>query len=420
MAKEIVTDVSKFLKFAQGPTSTEPDFGRLLDREQLVAFVDKLAKHIGPEGRITKLDSLDSALSFIRLKALKNNPDDRRMQQAALISESIKAWKSTLRKEKLKRRVERMEKLSATPMTFDDANELLESEELWQHYLDCVEKVEEGEELSRESLKDCAAIIAAMLLFKSWQRPGAVINATLPEYHASKVVQGITVIRVKEHKTGVTGSAKLMLTGTDSSRLKAYVCLIRPQCDPNGLSEKLLVFPGAKCIKNLNYKLQTLGRKYGLNVPTATKMRKIGATSVALNVTGPKSTLVTRQLSHSIETDARFYQALESDQHAVAAFTTMETLRRGQAVQPEPQTDEGSPCSSKSIPTVGSSTNAGVVKRRPFTEAESDAIHEYFSGDIAAIHTPSLHDCKTFLTAHPSINRNAKQVQDKVKNIIKK
>lgn len=185
------------MKFAQGPNSTQPDFGRILDREQLVTFVDRLAKHIGPEGRITKLDSLDAALSFIRLKVLKNNIDDGRLRKATQMSESIKAWKSTLRKEKRKRRVECMEKLSAAPISFDDANDLLESEELWEHFLDCMEKVEAGEKLSEGSLKDCTSTIAAMMLFKSWQRPGAVVNATLQEYHASKVVKGVTVIRMK-------------------------------------------------------------------------------------------------------------------------------------------------------------------------------------------------------------------------------
>lgn len=62
-----------------------------------------------------------------------------------------------------------MEQLSAAPGTFDDTNDLLEPEELWEHFLGCVEKVEGGEELSRESLKDCTSTITAMLLYKSWE-----------------------------------------------------------------------------------------------------------------------------------------------------------------------------------------------------------------------------------------------------------
>lgn len=84
----------------------KPDCGCLLDRDQLVASTDKLARHIGPEGRITKLDSLDAVLSFIGLKVLRSDPDDGRPRKAAQMSESIKVCKSTSRKEKLKRRVE--------------------------------------------------------------------------------------------------------------------------------------------------------------------------------------------------------------------------------------------------------------------------------------------------------------------------
>ena len=67
-----------------------------------------------------------------------------------------------------------MEQLSFTPLTMQ--NELLESEELLKHFRDCVEKAEGGEELSRESLKDCTSTIAAMLLYKSWWKLGAVVN----------------------------------------------------------------------------------------------------------------------------------------------------------------------------------------------------------------------------------------------------
>lgn len=115
--------------------------------------------------------------------------------------------------------------------------------------------------MSRESLKDCTTTITAMFLFKSWQRLGAEVKATLQEHHTSKVVKGETVIHVKEHKTGVTANAKLMLSAIDSSRLKAYVLLIRPQWDPEGQSEKLLVFPRVKSKKQSQLQVAEFGKK---------------------------------------------------------------------------------------------------------------------------------------------------------------
>lgn len=47
-------------------------------------------------------------------------------------------------------------------------------------------------------MKTCTAAIAAMLLYKSWQRPGAVRNATLAEYLESKELKVVRVIN--DHK----------------------------------------------------------------------------------------------------------------------------------------------------------------------------------------------------------------------------
>ena len=39
---EMVVDVSKFLRYASGASALGPDWERLLDRDQLVGYVDKL------------------------------------------------------------------------------------------------------------------------------------------------------------------------------------------------------------------------------------------------------------------------------------------------------------------------------------------------------------------------------------------
>ena len=65
----------------------------------LVAFLNKLEHHgCGIEGRIGKLDSLDTALSFIQQSILCDNPQHAWRAQVAQIHGHIKAWKATLRK----------------------------------------------------------------------------------------------------------------------------------------------------------------------------------------------------------------------------------------------------------------------------------------------------------------------------------
>ena len=90
--------------------------------------------------------------------------------------------------------------------------------------------------------------------------------------------------------------------------------------------DNLLLFCGPKAITNLNRHIVLLGQKYRVALPTATKAHKIAATVAATKVVGPESANVIRQLSRSVETDARFYQALQGTQHAVQAFATLDKL----------------------------------------------------------------------------------------------
>ena len=80
-------------------------------------------------------------------------------------------------------------------------------------------------------------VIAALILYKSWQIPGAVQNCTLDEYNKKETVKMVdnlvTIIRVMQHKTGQSGSAKLLLSQGDLSHLKSYVEVLCPHGDPN-------------------------------------------------------------------------------------------------------------------------------------------------------------------------------------------
>ena len=64
VAREIATDVSKFLTFACGQAAL-PNWKRLLDRDIIIAYMDK-CKHfkIEADGWILKLDALDAGLTF--------------------------------------------------------------------------------------------------------------------------------------------------------------------------------------------------------------------------------------------------------------------------------------------------------------------------------------------------------------------
>lgn len=418
VATEMAVDVSKFLKFAGG-RDVVPDFGNLLERDMLVAFLDKLERYgCGIEGRISKLDSIDSALSFIQLSILCDNPQHAWHPQVMQIRGHIKAWKATLRKGKTKMRAGRLDVLSSQELTFEEVNKLLENPKIWDDFHACLEKLFRNEAIDDTSLRNCTASIAAILLFKSWSRPGAVMNLTISEYNNHEVVESaegeVIVLRVKNHKTGLAGSAKLMLTPEDFTRLKAYVDVIRPVMDANLDVPNLLILPGGKPIHNMHNLMESLGRMYQVSIPSATLVRKTGATSLARNVSGPTATLVQNQMAHSTETHARFYRAITGAKDAAVAFHSMEKLR----VQEKPGVVVRTKKSSSSSTGGETTSSASPRKRFRFSSKEEEQIKAHFATAISSHVTPSLGACRAFLAKNP-MDRSPKQIQDKVKNFIK-
>ena len=53
------------------------------------------------------------------------------------------------------------------------------------------------------------------------------------------------------------------------------------------------------------------------------------------------------------------------------------------------------------------------------SRVEATKITEYFAADITEKKTPSLSQCEEFLKMHADIHRSKKQIQDKVKTIVK-
>ncbi len=60
---------------------------------------------------------------------------------------------------------------------------------------------------------------------------------------------------VKEHKTGIRGSAKVTLAPGDARRLRKYYQYICPLLDPNGTNPKFLLQLRRKSITKVNQML---------------------------------------------------------------------------------------------------------------------------------------------------------------------
>ena len=87
-------------------------------------------------------------------------------------SETISAWKASLRK----KLVVRLEKMSACKhtLTLDKVNRVLSCLEMWR---DIVKSLTKWLSVHNQELNLCTHMIATLFIFRSWQRPGAVLNA---------------------------------------------------------------------------------------------------------------------------------------------------------------------------------------------------------------------------------------------------
>ena len=197
--------------------------------------------------------------------------------------------------------------------------------------------------------------------------------------------------------------------------------------DVHGLSPLLLLLCGAQPLSNLSSWVQELGARYDLVLPSATRVRKIGATEVAMRLGDTTDThLVTRHLSHSAATETQYYQAIVRDTHSANAFELMEGLCKGKkkgilkkgADKQGSESVRESPCtSSKSDGSLLPTTL--VQKRRAFTSKETESVSSAFTSHIHRRCTPSLAECKRFLQTHPLHVRSPKNIQEKVKNLMK-
>ena len=169
VADQMAIDVPKFLKFTCGD-QVVPDWRRLLDRDQIMAFMDKLERYdCGSEGRVTKLDALDAALRFFRLELLKDVPGNALHTKALQMTETIKGWKATLRKQKTGKRIQRMEEVTseAESLLLEEV-ENIRCEPRWGKFTTTAERLGKRLAVSESELNRCTIMIATVLTFRSW------------------------------------------------------------------------------------------------------------------------------------------------------------------------------------------------------------------------------------------------------------
>ena len=380
-AHDIVRDISKMLYFGR---SEELDWGTITKKERLLAYMEEVQfLGVGPEGQLSKLDRVCDAYQFLRRK---ENPTWDQQMSASMLD--IATWKKTLRQEKNALNVERLEKASELDADMSTISNIVDNQDMWVQFSNTVDQIRDDEDVPETDLKLAMGIVMISIKLKSLQRPGAVMNCTMEEYHSAVAYDNVTVIKVREHKTSKQGSAKLTLDSQLMARLKLYVKYIRPRLvDPENKTNYLFILPGSRKIEKLRNIEKFLEKNLKLDVPTSTMARKIGATCAVKKLDYKDHSLINRQMSHSGDVSRKYYEAITGPKDAADAFRMMETLRHETEHRDQPQREE-----------EGKINSRWSVKDTRFVERK-------FAKAISKGITPHLDACRNL-----GLDKNPKQV----------
>ena len=370
-ALAISKDVNKYLKFSNPSKLT---LNTLVHRNTILKYMDSLKKAgIGVDGMSTKLDNIVYAIRFTRSHFDEEQSQPFTYDHMRDVLDSIKVWKASLGKGRREKAQRKLEQLSEGTHSLDDITEVVDNSRMWEHFDRILSMCQVGDPaLTQPDLKLAMGAVLVTTLLKSFQRPGAVTNATLKEYRLSVKEGENRVIKVVNHKTSVHGSAKLLFDSKDWKRLFNYITYIRPRLAGKRVSYRFFVREGGEPVEKVQALMESLAKKFGFKPLSATMGRKIGATEAISHLSAPKTALVTSQMRHTQQTEARHYRAIVVSRHAAWAFNEMEALRK----QPETTKEEPS-----------------QKKRKAFKKEENDVIRHFFKQQISEDRAPTLTQC---------------------------
>ena len=321
-AAQISAEVSRYLFYSKKSTLDE---NLLLNAEIMNSYMKEVENSgLTPSTERAKLNRLRSGIEFICLGL-----DTALLPQVANIKQILSNWISDLGKEANVRNRIALEEASEKPVSLDNVDEFINLRPMKELVQRLFVKAEKEEVVQSHDLRHTEIWLAGCLLLTNHQRPGAVANAKTAEWASSKASEvGRKEYRtffVAEHKRSTTGRAKLTMSKQMGRLLDKYVSLLRPL-----LSDSPLLFPNrsGKPFDHLSREMRQLGKKYGITVPTATASRRTAATAISRAGSEADREAVATMMSHSQQTQQRYYAMTKGRDVAVKGFNVMESLRQ--------------------------------------------------------------------------------------------
>lgn len=289
VASIMAKDISKFLYYCD---PSKVDWLSLINRPKVLTYFEYLKDNckVGPEDRLTKLERHCDALHY--LKVMQDDPEVRKSVDSFL--DISTKWKCTLRKQKKTLNHKRLEQLSETSsLDVSLIRDFQSNEKMWDEFDDILTSIITSKSTTHRKLKFAMTALLLSVLFGSWQRPGAVINLKLHQFQNAVKIDEVYVASVLEHKTGIGGAARLMFDERLHNRMMQYLKYVRPCIDDKECDNIFLMPDGAK-VKSVNNLIRFMQNELHIDIPTATKVRKIGATAVARQCTESEARIVAK------------------------------------------------------------------------------------------------------------------------------
>ena len=134
------------------------------------------------------------------------------MQRA---SDFLRTFRRSYKAQKVANERESIEAKAYNPPDLSGVDHFLTDESIRDEFLTTAEDILVSPEPSKRQYNTCLAIVAGRVLYSNAQRPGAVTGALLSVYEegfrAKKKGESYVTIRVQNHKTGSSESAKLVI-----------------------------------------------------------------------------------------------------------------------------------------------------------------------------------------------------------------
>ncbi len=318
VARQIGTDVSKILYYCN---PTRVDWMVLLCRENVLSCMEHLRLlGLGPDGQLTRVQRLCDALRFIEYK---------KYGDVSGMYRTLDNWKTTLAKKRQKLTVKRLDALSDVSNDVREVGKLLlGNSKMIERYDKTINKLRKGASLEERDLKYCTAALMLVLMYSNWQRPGTVSNCTIQEFEECVFINDKYVIKVHEHKTAQMGSAKLCLSPTNYKRAQAYFDYVRPKLALAGKDvPNFFILLNSTPVTKISNLMRFLERELQIDkLPSATDVRKAGATQAAKSCSESDARLIHRQLSHDPAVAAKYYEAIRGAEGCSEAYETISRI----------------------------------------------------------------------------------------------